>query len=186
GFRAEQARARAEGRYLGLGLSSYVESTGRGPFEGATVRVEPSGKVLVLTGDTGAIALGIGTYASRTAVVAGNATSQAAAAVREKALRVAAQLLEAAPSDLDLVDGVIRVRGAPDRQMPLAQVARTLAAPPPAFTFPKDLEPGLEATTYWHPEGNAYAFGTHAAIVEVDAETGVVHVRRYVVSHDCG
>src|SRR4051794_31713947 len=217
-FRAEQAAARAAGRYLGLGLSSYVESTGRGPFEGATVRVEPSGKVLlltgaasqgqshettlaqicaerlgvrpddvtVLTGDTAAIALGIGTYASRTAVVAGNATSQAAATVREKALRVAAQLLEAAPSDLDLVDGVISVRGAPDRQLPLAQIARTLSAPPPAFTFPKDMEPGLEATTYWHPEGNAYAFGTHAAVVEVDAETGVVDVQRYVVSHDCG
>ena len=217
-FRAEQARARDAGRYLGVGLAPYVESTGRGPFEGATVRVEPSGRVLVLTGaasqgqghettlgqiaaerlgvrlqdvtvltgDTAAIALGVGTYASRTAVVAGNATSTAALAVREKALRVAAQLLEAAPSDLDLVDGMISVRGAPDRTMPLAQVARTLSSPPPAFLFPKDMEPGLEVTTYWHPENNTYAFGTHAAVVEVDVETGQVHVLRYVVSHDCG
>jgi carbon-monoxide dehydrogenase large subunit len=218
GFRAEQARLRAAGRYVGLGLAPYVESTGRGPFEGATVRVEPTGRVLVLTGaasqgqshettlaqlcadrlgvrledvtvvtgDTAAIALGIGTYASRTAVVAGNATSQAARAVREKALRVAAQLLEAAPSDLDLADGLIRVRGAPDRSLPLAEVARTLSSPPPAFLFPPDLEPGLEATVYWHPENNAYSFGTHVAVVEVDVETGQVRVLRYVVSHDCG
>ncbi len=217
-FPAEQAAAREQGRYLGLGLASYVESTGRGPFEGATVRVEPDGRVLVLTsaapqgqshettlaqicaerlgvapeavtvvtGDTSAIPLGLGTYASRTAVVAGNATSQAAAAVREKALRVAGQLLEAAPSDLTIDEGMISVRGAPDRRLPLADVARTLCAPPPAFLFPPDLEPGLEATTYFHPEGNAYAGGTHAAVVEVDVETGAVRILRYVVAHDCG
>jgi carbon-monoxide dehydrogenase large subunit len=217
-FAIDQEAARRQGRYLGLGLASYVESTGRGPFEGATVRVEPTGRVMVLTssapqgqshettlaqicaerlgvapeavtvvtGDTSAIPLGLGTYASRTAVVAGNATSQAAAAVREKALRVAAHLLEAAPSDLALDDGEITVRGAPDRTLPLADVARTLSAPPPAFLFPPDLEPGLEATTYFHPEGNAYAGGTHAAIVEVDVETGQVEIHRYVVAHDCG
>jgi len=217
-FAIDQEAARRQGRYLGLGLASYVESTGRGPFEGATVRVEPTGRVMVLTsaapqgqshettlaqicaerlgvapeavtvvtGDTSAIPLGLGTYASRTAVVAGNATSQAAAAVREKALRVAAQLLEAAPNDLALDDGEITVRGAPDRSLPLADVARTLSAPPPAFLFPPDLEPGLEATTYFHPEGNAYAGGTHAAIVEVDVETGQVEIHRYVVAHDCG
>jgi len=215
---ARQAAARAAGRYLGLGLAAYVESTGRGPFESATVRVEPSGRVLVLTGacsqgqshettlaqlcaerlgvrledvsvltgDTGAIPLGVGTYASRTAVVAGNAVSQAARAVREKALRAAAQLLEAAPEDLDLVDGLITVRGAPDRQLPLAEVARLLTAPPPAFLFPPGMEPGLEATSNWHPANNAYAFGAHAAIVEVDIETGQVRVLQYVVAHDCG
>jgi carbon-monoxide dehydrogenase large subunit len=218
GFRRQQAEARRQGRCLGLGLGCYVESTGRGPFEGATVRVEPSGKVVVstgacpqgqshettlaqlcadrlgvgiddvtvVTGDTDAISLGVGTYASRTAVVAGNAVAGAAALVREKALRAAAQLLEASPDDLELAEGHIAVRGVPDRIISLARVSQVLSSPPPAFTFPPGLEPGLEATHYHHPAGNTYSNGVHAAVVEVDPETGKVTVLRYVVVHDCG
>lgn len=217
-FRRERAAARQAGRYLGLGIGCYVESTGRGPFEGATVRVEPSGKVLlitgaapqgqshettmaqlcadrlgvdlndvtVITGDTEAIRLGIGTYASRTAVVAGNAVSVAARAVRTKALRVAASLLEASCDDLELTRGTIRVRGAPDRQVSLARVTQVLSSPPPAMVFPQEFEPGLEATHYFHPAGNTYASGVHIAVVEVDIDTGKVRVLRYVVVHDCG
>jgi carbon-monoxide dehydrogenase large subunit len=217
-FRAEQAAAGRAGRYLGLGIGCYVESTGRGPFEGATVRVEPSGKVLlltgaapqgqshqttlaqlcaarlgvdlddvaVITGDTDAIPLGVGTYASRTAVVAGNAVSAAAGAVRDKALRVAAQLLEVSPDDVEVRRGTLSVRGAPERQVSLAQVARLVSAPPPAFLFPEGLEVGLEATHYYRPTGNTYANGVHLAIVEVDPETGLVAVLRYAVVHDCG
>jgi CO/xanthine dehydrogenase Mo-binding subunit len=217
-FRREQESARAEGRYLGLGIGCYVESTGRGPFEGATVRVEPSGKVVVLTGvapqgqshettlaqlcadrlgvdlddvtvitgDTETIGLGVGTFASRTAVVAGNAVSLAARAVKEKALQVAAQLLEVSTDDLELADGIIAVRGVPDRQVPLSRVAQVVTAPPPAFTFPEGLEPGLEATHYFHPTSNTYANGAHIATVGVDVETGQVEVLRYVVVHDCG
>jgi len=218
GFRREQEAARRQDRYLGLGIGCYVEATGRGPFEGATVRVEPSGKVLVLTGaapqgqshettlaqlcadrlsvdlddvtviagDTDAIGLGVGTFASRTAVVAGNAVSMAARTVREKALQVAAQLLEAGVDDLDLRAGVVRVRGVPDREVTLAKLAQVVTAPPPAFTFPEGLEPGLEATHYFHPISNTYANGAHVATVEVDVETGVVRVLRYTVVHDCG
>jgi len=218
GFRHEQALARQAGRYLGLGIGCYIESTGRGPFEGATVRVEPSGKVLLLTGvaphgqshettlaqicadrlgvdledvtviagDTDAIPLGIGTYASRTAVVAGNAVSVAATAVRAKALRVAAALLETSPDDLELTHGTIHVRGAPDRNVSLARVTQVVTSPPPATVFPADLEPGLEATHYFHPTANTYANGVHVAVVEVDIETGQVRVLRYAVVHDCG
>jgi CO/xanthine dehydrogenase Mo-binding subunit len=217
-FRHEQAAARQAGRYLGLGIGCYVESTGRGPFEGATVRVEASGKVLLLTGaasqgqshettlaqlcaerlgvdlddvtviagDTDAIPLGIGTYASRTAVVAGNAVSVAARAVRTKALQVAATLLEASPEDLELTRGTISVRGAPDRQVSLARVTQVVTSPPPTFTFPAELEPGMEVTHYFHPTANTYANGVHLAVVEVDVETGVVRVHRYIVVHDCG
>ncbi|HZT08620.1 MAG TPA: xanthine dehydrogenase family protein molybdopterin-binding subunit, partial [Chloroflexota bacterium] len=167
-FRKEQAEARSDGRYLGIGIGCYVESTGRGPFEGATVRVQPDGSVVVvtgvapqgqshettlaqicadrlgvplehitvITGDTEAIGLGIGTFASRSAVVAGNAVSLAASEVKEKALKVAAQLMEVAADDLELADGVVRVRGVPDRTMALKDVARVVTAPPPAFTFP--------------------------------------------------
>ena len=218
GFRREQEQARQDGRYLGLGIGCYVESTGRGPFEGATVRVEPSGQVLVftgaapqgqshettlaqlcadhlgvdlddvtvITGDTDGIALGLGTYASRTAVVAGNAVSGAARAVRDKALQVAAQLLEVSSEDLEVDRGVIRVRGVPDQQISLAKIAQTVCAPPPAFTFPAGLEPGLEATHYFHPTANTYANGVHVATVEVDVETGMIRVLKYAVVHDCG
>ena len=218
GFRREQAAARAEGRWLGLGIGCYVESTGRGPFEGATVRVDSAGRVVVatgaapqgqshettlaqicadrlgvdfeavtvVTGDTDTINLGVGTYASRTAVVAGNAVSGASLAVRQKALTAAGQLLEASPDDLDLEGGEIRVRGVPDRSVSLARVAQVLTAPPPAFTFPPGLEPGLEATTYFHPRGATYASGVHAVVVEVDVETGQVKILRYAVAHDCG
>jgi carbon-monoxide dehydrogenase large subunit len=217
-FRREQKTAHKEGRYLGLGMGCYVEPTGRGPFEGATVRVEPSGQVLVITGavpqgqshettlaqvcadrlgvdldqvavvtgDTETIGLGVGSFASRTAVVAGNAVSMAALSVREKALRVAAELLEVSVEDLELTGGVIRVRGVPDREVSLARVAQTVTAPPPAFTFPQGLEPGLEATHYFHPISNTYASGAHIASIEVDAETGIVKVLRYIVVHDCG
>ncbi len=195
-----------------------MESTGRGPFEGATVRVQPDGSVVVvtgvapqgqshettlaqicadrlgvplehitvITGDTEAIGLGIGTFASRSAVVAGNAVSLAASEVKEKALKVAAQLMEVAADDLELADGVVRVRGVPDRTMALKDVARVVTAPPPAFTFPEGLEPGLETTRYFHPTANTYASGVHVGIVEVDVETGQVALRRYAVVHDCG
>jgi carbon-monoxide dehydrogenase large subunit len=217
-FRREQEEARRQGRYLGLGLGCYVESTGRGPFEGGTVRVEPNGKVLVFTGvssqgqghettlaqvcadrlgvdledvtvivgDTETIGLGVGTFASRVAVVAGNAVSMAARSVRAKALQVAAQMLEVSAEDLELARGSISVRGVPDRRVSLAEVARLVCAPPPAFLLPAGLEPGLESTHYFHPTSNTYSNGVHAAVVEVDGETGIVRALRYVVVHDCG
>jgi aerobic carbon-monoxide dehydrogenase large subunit len=217
-FREQQSQARQQGRWLGLGIGCYVESTGRGPFEGATVRVQPSGQVLVLTGaapqgqshettlaqlcadrlgvriedvtvvtgDTDAISLGIGTFASRTAVVAGNAVSVAAAQVRAKTLRMAALLLEVSPDDLEIEAGVVGVKGAPERTVTLARVAQVLSAPPPAMLFGEGLEPGLEATHYYHPTGNTFAGGVHVATVEVDAATGQVSVLRYIVVHDCG
>src|SRR6185295_1983081 len=94
--------------------------------------------------------------------------------------------MEVSADDLELRDGVVQVRGVPDRSMPLADVARVVTAPPPAFVFPEGLEPGLEATRYFHPTANTYASGVHIGVVEVDVETGVVAVKRYAVVHDCG
>ncbi|MGH7265291.1 MAG: molybdopterin cofactor-binding domain-containing protein, partial [Candidatus Rokuibacteriota bacterium] len=148
-FRAEQAAGRAQGRYRGLGIACYVEGTGIGPYEGAHVRVEPSGKVFVatgltsqgqghqttfaqiaaealgcrpadvtvVTGDTSRFNWGAGTFASRALVTSGNAVAVAAGKVRDKALRLAAELLEASPRDLELVDGVARVKGVPGRHL---------------------------------------------------------------------
>jgi carbon-monoxide dehydrogenase large subunit len=110
----------------------------------------------------------------------------AAVSVRTKAIQVAAQLMEVSADDLDLRDGIITVRGVPDRKLTLAEISKVVSAPPPAFTFPEGLEPGLEATHYFHPTANTYANGVHVATVEVNVETGVVKVLNYVVVHDCG
>jgi carbon-monoxide dehydrogenase large subunit len=235
-FRAEQAAARAEGRYLGLGFAAYVEGTGIGPYEGAHVRIEPSGRVVavtgltsqgqghytsfaqivadelgcdvtdvtVITGDTSRFNWGAGTFASRALVTAGNAIGLAARAVREKVLALGAELLEASPEDLELRDGHVRVRGAPDRRLTLGALAT--AANPIRYAYGTEAnqaalrlvkaregavlqpgeEPGLEARGFFAPERATWASGQHAAIVEVSPRTGDVRFLRYVVVHDCG
>lgn len=141
--------------------------------------------VHVVTGDTAAFGWGTGTFASRAAVVAGSAAHLAAQAVRQKALQVAATLLEASPEDLELVDGRVRVRGAPARSVSLGEVAQ--AANPLRGVIPAEWEgPGLEATRYFAPPRGTFSFGVHAALVEVDPETATVRFLKYVVVHDCG
>lgn len=151
----EGPRLRAEGRRVGIGLVVYVEGTGIGPYEGARVQVEATGKITVVTGvgtqgqghytsfaqivadalgvpiediyvstgDSGQFNWGTGTYASRGAVVAGSAVYAAAGQVREKALRLAAEALEAAEDDIELVDGFAQVRGVPSRRISLGKLA---------------------------------------------------------------
>jgi carbon-monoxide dehydrogenase large subunit len=235
-FRAHQATARARGRWLGLGVGCYVEGTGIGPYEGAHVRVEPSGKVFVatglatqgqghattfaqiaadalgcdpadvtvVTGDTRRFNWGAGTYASRGLVVSGTAIHAAALKVRDKALRIAAELLEVSAHDLELVAGVARVKGVPGRELTLGALATV--ANPIRYAYGKDAaeaalrlvkpragavlaageEPGLEAFGYYAPPQATFASGCHAVIVEVDVATGSLTILRYVVQHDCG
>jgi len=214
--RDEQPRLRAAGRHVGIGVVCYVEGTGIGPYEGARVTVEPSGRVRVatgvgtqgqghftafaqivaevlgvdvervhvITGDTREFHWGTGTFASRGAVVAGSACHAAALAVREKILDVASRHLEAAKQDLELADGRVRVRGAPDSAIPLGELA--LKANPLRGAVQPGTEPGLEATAYFGPARGSTANGVHAAIVEVDPETALVEIQRYVVVHDSG
>jgi carbon-monoxide dehydrogenase large subunit len=211
-----QPKLRAEGRHVGIGLVSYVEGTGIGPYEGARVTVEADGgvtlatgvgtqgqghftsfaqivadqvgvdpsRVRVVTGDTREFHWGTGTFASRGAVVAGNACHAAATKVREKILKLGSQLLEAAEEDLVLEDGKVMVRGAPDRGIPLGELARK--ANPLRGAVRPGTEPGLEATSYFGPDRSSTASGVHAMIVEVDAETAQLDVKKYVVVHDCG
>jgi len=214
--REEQPRLRAEGRRVGLGLVTYVEGTGIGPYEGAKVTVETSGRVSVatgigtqgqghytsfaqivaeqlgvavenvrlVTGDTSEFYWGAGTFASRGAVVAGNAIHAAAVAVRNKTLNKASDELEVAPEDLELVDGTVRVKGSPETAIPLGELAAR--ANPLRGAVRPGTEPGLEATDYFGPERGATASGVHAMIVEVDPDTLMVEIKRYVVVHDCG
>jgi len=160
--------------------------------------------VTVTTGDTRRFQWGVGTFASRAAVVAGNAMAVAAGMVAEKAKRIAAEHLEVDEADLELVGGQVRVKGSPDRGLPLAAVAvlsnpvryafggGTEAAtqfaprPRPGPPLPEGEQPGLEATGYFSPTGSAWASGCHAAWVRVDPRTLRLEILRYVVVHDCG
>ncbi len=215
-LREEQPRWRAEGRRVGLGVVCYVEGTGIGPYEGAKVQVQASGKVTVATGigtqgqghftsfaqivadqlgvrvqdislttgDTDRFYWGAGTFASRGAVVAGSAIHAAASVVRQKILRLASNLLEAAEEDLELQDSQVMVKGAPARAIPLGELAQH--ANPLRGAVRPGTEPGLEATNYFGPEMGATASGVQAMIVEVDPETMQLEIRRFVVVHDCG
>ena len=214
-FRAEQARLRGEGRFVGLGVVSYVEGTGIGPYEGARVTIEPSGQVRVatglgtqgqghytafaqvvaevldvevervhvVTGDTREFGWGTGTFASRGAVVAGSACHEAAMAVRRKVIDVAARVFDVAPDDVELSGGSVRVRGG-GQAMTLGQLAGY--ANPLRGAVTPGTEPGLEATAYFGPDHGSTASGVHAMVVEVDPETAMVKILRYVVVHDCG
>ncbi|MBI4627307.1 MAG: xanthine dehydrogenase family protein [Candidatus Rokubacteria bacterium] len=146
----------------------------------------PLERVTVVPGDTAGIPYGVGTFASRVAVLAGTSAAQAAAEVRRKALAVAASHLEAAPEDVVLEDGRLGVRGAPGRGLTLAEVATLASTPRPGYALPSGMGPGLDATAYVPVPQSTYSSGAHAAVVEVDPETGAVRILRYVAVDDCG
>lgn len=143
-------------------------------------------QVRVREGDTAAIAYGTGTFASRTAVVAGSAVQLASLKVREKAVRLAAHVLEAAEEDLAFEGGSIYVRGAPSHAVSLASLAFLASGPHPGSTFSWPIEPGLSAEAYFTPQGAAYSASAHVAVVEVDPETRGVRLLAYTAAHDCG
>ena len=227
-LRQEQERLRQEGKYLGIGVVTYVEICGMAPsqvlgavgagaggWESATVRVHPTGKVTlysgasshgqghetafaqivgdglgipledveVVHGDTAQVQFGIGTFGSRSAAVGGMAAVMSVNKVEEKAKKIAAFLLEAAEADLVFEGGQFFVKGTPGRGITIQQVAFAAYVP---HKYPTGLEPGLEATSFYDPSNFTWPFGSHVAVVEVDPETGVVKLRRYVAVDDCG
>lgn len=230
GFRARQPAARAAGRYVGAGLSIYVETSAgssssflaRGMpvagFDMSTVRVLPSARAEVFTsaasqgqshetvfaqlvadtlslplehvvvseGDTRLVPYGTGTFGSRSAIMSGGAAILAARRVRERAVRIAAVLLEASPADVVLDDRGFTVKGVDARTLAWSDVAR--AAYIGTSVLPADLERGLEATAVHDlPAGHMpCSYGVHAALVQVDPDTGTFAVERYVIVEDCG
>lgn len=231
GFRKEQERLRHEDRYIGLGISAYVEQTAWGSdsaaqagtplpsHDNSTVTMDPSGKVLISTsvsghgqghetmlaqlaadaldidisdvkvihGDTHSSPYGLGTYASRSAVIGGATVARAAADVRRQVLRAAGHLLEASPEDLVIKDGTISVVGSPD-------VSRTMQEVAFAAYWDGDVredEPGeshqplLSSTRFYDPPAT-YSNGCVVVRAEVDSETGKITLDRIVVVEDCG
>jgi aerobic carbon-monoxide dehydrogenase large subunit len=226
-MRAEQAEARKHGRYLGIGMSSYVEICGIGPsallppklkgggWESATVRVEPDGKVTVLTGisphgqgqettfaqlaadafgididdvavihgDTAMVQYGIGTFGSRGTTVGGPALMMSVGKLQDKMKRIASTMMEVPPDKLTFTNRTIALASDPSRSIPLQQVIDAAYG----YKMPiAGVEPGLDATSFYEPSACTFPFGTHVAVVEVDAETGVVKFLRYVAVDDCG
>ncbi|HTE62988.1 MAG TPA: molybdopterin cofactor-binding domain-containing protein, partial [Solirubrobacteraceae bacterium] len=138
----------------------------------------------VLHGDTSQGPWGLDTYGSRSLAVGGEAVVRATEKVADKVRAIVAHKLEAAPEDIELRDGTFSVKGSPDKGMTLAEVAGIAYIP--EGNLPADMEPGLEQTAFYDPENFVFPFGAHAAVVEVDPETGKVDVVRYVAIDDCG
>jgi carbon-monoxide dehydrogenase large subunit len=146
--------------------------------------IEP-GDVAVTTGDTATIPLGLGGFASRQTVTAGSSAHLAAVAVREKALAIAAVLLEASVEDLEIKNGRIEIRGVPGHGVTLKQAANVLAGDP-GYAMPKGFTPGLESYQNFMPTSLTYGLGSHAVELEVDIETARIRLLNYVVVADCG
>jgi aerobic carbon-monoxide dehydrogenase large subunit len=223
-LRAEQKRARSEGKLLGIGVASFTEVVGAGPskdfdilglkmFDSAELRVHPTGKailklgvktqgqghettfaqivaselgippddVIVQEGDTDNTPYGLGTYASRSTPTGGAATAVVARKLREKAKEIAAHLLEVSADDLEWHDDRFQVRGAPDKEATIQDIAFA------AYTnHPPGMEAGLEGVTYYDPPNMTFPFGTYIVAVEIDPDTGEWKVRKMVAVDDCG
>ncbi|AXK82702.1 xanthine dehydrogenase family protein molybdopterin-binding subunit [Pseudolabrys taiwanensis] len=212
----EQKKLRAQGRHVGVAVACYVEGTGIGPYEGARVQVQANGKVSlatgigtqgqghftsfaqivadqlgvdvrdvdVVTGDTDQFYWGAGTFASRGAVVAGNAVNEASKVVREKILKQASEHFECAVEDLELGSGQVSIVGVPGKSVRLGELA--MRANPMRGAVKPGTEPGLESTQYFGPPKGATANGVHAMLLEIDPDTLMVQILKYVVVHDCG
>jgi len=141
----------------------------------------PADDIAVEEGDTDTAPYGLGTYASRSTPTAGAAASMAARKVRDKARGIAAHLLEVSPDDLEWKDHKFQVKGVPGKAKTMQEVAFA------AYTnLPPGMEPGLEAVSYYDPPNMTYPFGSYICAVDIDKETGVVKVRRFVAVDDCG
>ena len=221
-LRQEQARLRKQGRYVGIGLSTYVEVCAMGPssampaggWESATVRIEPTGSVNILTGasphgqgqetsfaqlgaevlgldpedvqvvhgDTAIVPYGIGTFGSRATAVGGTAVYKSLLKLREKLAAIAGHLMTEDPSKLVFADKRITARIS-KKSIAFGEVVGAAYA---AKTLPPQMEPGLEATTFFEPTNFTFPFGAHICVVELDAETGDVRLQKYVSVDDCG
>jgi aerobic carbon-monoxide dehydrogenase large subunit len=169
--------------YSGISPHGQGLDTSLAQIAADVLGIDPQ-NVDVQHGDTAQGAWGWGTYGSRSLAVGGEAVARAARKVQDKARRICAALLEAAPDDIELAGGRFQVRGSPDKSMTMAEIAGAAHIPP--NELPTDIEPGLEENAFYDPENFVFPFGAHACVVEVDAETGKVEVVDYHSVDDCG
>ncbi len=141
----------------------------------------PSDDITIEEGDTDTAPYGLGTYGSRSTPVAGAAAAQAARHLRDKARKIAAHMLEVAPDDLEWEVDRFKVKGLPEKQATMKEIAFAAYA-----NVPEGLEPGLEAVNYYDPPNFTYPFGAYVCVVDVEPQTGEVKVRRFYALDDCG
>lgn len=141
--------------------------------------------ITVVAGDTGAISLGLGAFASRQTIMAGSAVHVAAVAVREKVLKAASEMMEVGAEDLELHDGRVEVKGVPNLGLSFAQIGLEMAGVP-GYKLPGDLPPGLEHSHNFLGTSLTYAGASLAVELEVDAETGHVKLHKIAVVNDSG
>jgi len=222
-FRSRQAEARARGRYLGIGLATFIEAapgprspeppSGPMGMESMRLRLEEDGivalftgqmphgqshqttlaqiaadefgvpfeQVRVVVGDSDVVPFGL-TGGSRSATMTGGVALHGARQLKTKVLDFASHLIEASAQDLQITDGRVWVRGDPDSAIEVSEVARRAAT----GEFGADVDANLEVEAAFDGGEGGWSGGSHCAIVEVDVETGLVTVQRYVVAEDCG
>jgi aerobic carbon-monoxide dehydrogenase large subunit len=212
---AARAEGRLIGAGLSICIEPSAVAFGGWATEQAVIRVDVSGQVEVLLGtgshghslettipqivaehlgcaiedvvlrQGGDSPYGPGTGGSRSAVIAGGAAQSAAVILREKLTSIAAHLLEAAPEDLEIADSVVSVRGTPVKTVSFAELAGTAYLN--TVALPPGLEAGLEASSRFSPPAPfTWSNACHLCVCEIDPETGMVHLDRYIVSEDCG
>lgn len=191
---AATVRVQRDGTLL---VQSGVATNGQGHYTtfaniAAAAFGVPASQVEVQMNDSALPAYGFGTFGSRTAQVSGSAVHVAAVAAREKTLILAAHHLEAARADLELADGQVSVRGVPSRSVNLGELAAMVEEQPdlierdaPNPTNGAPIE-GLAAWRDFNPTGSTYCSGAHMAVIEIDRETGELHILRYVAVDDSG
>jgi len=214
GFPARKAQSEARGKLRGLGLSTYIEQCGGGFDEMAEIRFDSSGAVTVIVGsqssgqghqtayaqlvadglglpfdrvrvhqgDTDIVGFGRGTGGSRSLPVAGNALGIAIRRIIDKGKKIAAHRLEAAEADIEFVDGAYVIAGT-DKRVGITEVAQAALNP---LLLPAGFEPGFDEKAHYLPAAHTFPNGCHVCELEIDPDTGVVTVLRYVVVDDFG
>jgi carbon-monoxide dehydrogenase large subunit len=185
-YEGAKVQVQANGK---VSVATGIGTQGQGHFTSfAQIAADQLGvdvtDVDVVTGDTDQFYWGAGTFASRGAVVAGNAVNEASRAVRKKALKLASDAFECSEDDLVIADGKVSIVGIPEKFIRLGELAQR--ANPMRGAVKPGTEPGLESTQYFGPPSGATANGVHAMIVEMDPLTFELKILRYVVVHDCG
>jgi carbon-monoxide dehydrogenase large subunit len=185
-YEGAKVQVQANGK---VSVATGIGTQGQGHFTSfAQIAADQLGvdvtEVDVVTGDTDQFYWGAGTFASRGAVVAGNAVNEASRAVRKKALKLASDAFECSEDDLVIADGKVSIVGIPEKFIRLGELAQR--ANPMRGAVKPGTEPGLESTQYFGPSSGATANGVHAMIVEIDPLTFELKILKYVVVHDCG
>jgi aerobic carbon-monoxide dehydrogenase large subunit len=175
---------RAGGIDLYTGVSSFGQATETSFAQvcASVLGIDP-GDVTIHPGDTAGTPYNVGGFASRTTIAGTGAILRAGHDIRAKVLRIAAHLIDADATDLEIADGVIRHRNKPECNVGFAEVVRAALT---GHRLPPGEDPGLEATAYFDPPASAFGSGAAAALVEVDPVSGDYKVVRFVLSHDCG